>query len=225
MGKHVEEAEEEEVAPFWVISFSDMMTLLLTFFIMLFTMSSIETEKFKATAEAFARQFGPKGAAEPPKGQERRPSRKSGFAGGSDDSDATSKERPTSLPRILAEEEAVKGGIVLFNVGSDELTDATKAGLAEIRNQLIGTPFRILIKGHAGVSEQDTRNVDDLAYGRAWNVREYLISLGLKRSFFQLGVVGSSEALEQSLIQRPLEPNERHAYVNIAILLNSRRDE
>ncbi|MFC0522296.1 flagellar motor protein MotS [Pontibacillus salicampi] len=43
----------EKGAPKWMVTFSDMMTLILVFFILLFSMSQIDLVKFKAVAESF----------------------------------------------------------------------------------------------------------------------------------------------------------------------------
>lgn len=48
----------EEGAPAWILTFGDLMSLLLTFFILLFSMSSVETEKFKAAAQSLQEAFG-----------------------------------------------------------------------------------------------------------------------------------------------------------------------
>lgn len=44
----VDEIEQEEGAPAWMITFADLVTLLLVFFILLFSISSLETERFKS---------------------------------------------------------------------------------------------------------------------------------------------------------------------------------
>lgn len=55
--KRKEEVEEEEVAPFWMISFSDLMTLLLSFFIILFSISTIEEKKMEELMEAMGGRY------------------------------------------------------------------------------------------------------------------------------------------------------------------------
>ena len=44
----MDELAVEEGAPSWMVTFADLVTLLLVFFVLLFSMSSIETEKFKS---------------------------------------------------------------------------------------------------------------------------------------------------------------------------------
>ena len=53
------EPEESFGTPEWVVTFGDMMSLLLTFFIMLISLSEVkQEEKFQALVESFHRQFG-----------------------------------------------------------------------------------------------------------------------------------------------------------------------
>jgi len=53
-------AKQEEVsagAPAWMATYGDMMTLLLCFFVLLFSMSSVDVAKFKAAMSSFADQI------------------------------------------------------------------------------------------------------------------------------------------------------------------------
>ncbi len=50
--------EEEPTAPFWMATFSDMMTLLLTFFVMLVAMSSVEVKRFEEALSYFTGRRG-----------------------------------------------------------------------------------------------------------------------------------------------------------------------
>jgi len=44
----IDELAAEEGAPSWMVTFADLVTLLLVFFVLLFSMSSVETERFKS---------------------------------------------------------------------------------------------------------------------------------------------------------------------------------
>ncbi|GAB5537439.1 MAG: OmpA family protein [Rubricoccaceae bacterium] len=50
--------DEEPTSPFWMATFSDMMTLLLTFFVMLVAMSSVEVKKFEEALSYFTGRRG-----------------------------------------------------------------------------------------------------------------------------------------------------------------------
>ena len=52
------DGDEEPTAPFWMATFSDMMTLLLTFFVMLVAMSSVEVKKFEEALSYFTGRRG-----------------------------------------------------------------------------------------------------------------------------------------------------------------------
>jgi chemotaxis protein MotB len=49
----IQEEDDDPSAPFWMTTFSDMATLLLTFFIMIVSMSTVEIEKFKEAMSYF----------------------------------------------------------------------------------------------------------------------------------------------------------------------------
>ena len=50
------EQPQEEGAPDWVVSYGDMMSLLLTFFILLFSFSTIDAEKWKALVQSLSKE-------------------------------------------------------------------------------------------------------------------------------------------------------------------------
>ena len=75
----IEEEEDDPGIPEWVVTFGDMMSLLLTFFIMLVSMSELkEEERFQAMLESMRRQFGHDSAmaAAIPGGITRKPTRR-----------------------------------------------------------------------------------------------------------------------------------------------------
>ncbi len=56
------EPEEEMGIPEWVVTFGDMMSLLLTFFILLFSMSELKVERFLLASESLREAMGGTGA-------------------------------------------------------------------------------------------------------------------------------------------------------------------
>jgi chemotaxis protein MotB len=45
--------QEEKGVPKWMVTFSDLMPLILVFFILLFSMSVVDAQKFRAIADSF----------------------------------------------------------------------------------------------------------------------------------------------------------------------------
>jgi chemotaxis protein MotB len=52
--------EEASGAPLWVVTFADLMSLLMCFFVMLLSMSQLDVHKFKAMAEGMSKGLGAK---------------------------------------------------------------------------------------------------------------------------------------------------------------------
>jgi flagellar motor protein MotB len=136
----------------WLITYSDLMSLLLCLFVMLYAISTVQESKFESATESLRGGFG--------------------FFGN------TSKSFKTvSLPAGQKKKKKI-----LFDWGSDDLSDAAKQELNEVYRQLLGTPNNIQIVGQAGLGEPSAyRRELDLAYSRAINVWDYLVSLGIDR--------------------------------------------
>lgn len=54
-----------EVRTSWMLTFADVVSLLLTFFVLLFALSGVQTERFRNVADAFSRALNPPLAAAP----------------------------------------------------------------------------------------------------------------------------------------------------------------
>ncbi|MCL2005838.1 MAG: OmpA family protein [Planctomycetaceae bacterium] len=194
--KRHNEAAEEETAPFWMISFSDLMTLLLTFFIMLFSISTIESQRVSGLMQAIGERYVREGAShtgmrairsDPSFSLSRR---------------ATGEDDPLSLeprPRRAVTNLA----IIPFGLESADLDDESERALSRLANELRGLPYSIVIRGHASRNEQSEQSlytVDGLAYARARNVREYLISLGVESRRFTLSIIGPYKPLDHDFL-------------------------
>ena len=146
-------------SPEWLISYSDLMSLLLCLFVMLYAISTIQEPQFLSATESLRGGFG-----------------LFGNANQSSKTGATSKSTKQQL-----------GGTILFDWGSDDLSDSAKQELEAVYRQLLGTPQKIQIVGQAGSGEPSAyRRELDLAYARAVNVWDYLVSLGMNRERCQI---------------------------------------
>lgn len=144
-------------APEWQISYSDLMSLLLCLFVMLYAISTVQETKFQSATESLRGGFG--------------------FF-------HNKSQSLTSSTKSISQK---VGGTILFDWGSDDLTDSAKQELNEIYRQLLNTTNKIQIVGHAGLGEPSAyRRELDLAYSRAINVWDYLLSLGISREQYEI---------------------------------------
>jgi len=142
----------------WLISYSDLMSLLLCLFVMLFALSTVQETQFQTATESLRGGFGLFG---------------------------TSHAFKTGTAAKPAGQQI--GGAILFDWGSEDLSETAKLELNEIHRQLLYTPNRIQIVGQAGQGESSAYRRDlDLAYARAINVWDYLLSLGIDREQLQI---------------------------------------
>ncbi|MBN2022556.1 MAG: flagellar motor protein MotB [Pirellulales bacterium] len=183
-------------APAWMVTYGDMMSLLLTFFIMLFSMSEIRQEqKFQAMLDSLHQVFGydlSMAASAPgvhtPKNSDLaklaslgRARRANLMKGGAPveapigDEERVTAVRPDADPTIA--------GVVPFAEDSDELTDPGKEVLRQLVRQIAGIPQKIEIRGHTSNHPlppgSPFRDHWDLAYARARKVEEFLVQLGI----------------------------------------------
>ncbi|GIW98603.1 MAG: MotB protein [Pirellulaceae bacterium] len=207
--------EEDEAMgiPEWVVTFGDMMSLLLTFFIMLVSMSEIkEEEKFQAMVESIKRQFGHDLSVESIQPGELR-SRTSAFRVLSTTGRAKRKDthrggNPIKAPH--GDEERVRiirpgrntaiGTVIFFDDGSAELTDKAKQALDLEVGELIGKPQKIEIRGHTSQQLAGPGNdpllAMDLAYRRCRSVMDYLVDKhGIPPERIRLAPAGAGEPM------------------------------
>ena len=227
-------ALEEEAspggAPEWVVTYGDLMSLLLTFFVLLFSMSEIKQDQSLALLESLRKQFGHERAAVNPL-PGRMPSLNSnmrsaaamGRARRFDTMDGGDKVRAPvgDNPRVLTirpSGDDTPGGTVAFAEGSAALDDREKVVLRQAAEILRGKPQRIEIRGHTS-----TRPLDEgspykdhwaLAYARCEAVMDYLVSLGIEPSRIRLGVAADNEP-----VQPGADPAKRRQNARVEVLM------
>lgn len=217
----------------WVLTYGDMMSLLLCFFIMLFSMSTLQVVKVQAAIESLREGFGYTGASMAPQARSANATKpRINTTGRARRMDVLRGGQPVVAPQgehakiqtIRTDEERVKGGLIRFELGSDELNEQAKEDLRNLVGELIGSPFKIMVRGHAAPGEQGPyRREIDLSYTRAVNVWEYLVELGLKREYFQISAVGPYEPISRSALPRGANPREANAVVEILLMANTVR--
>ncbi len=228
------EKPPEAGVPEWILTYGDMMSLLLCFFIMLYSMSTLQVVKVQAAIESLREGFGYQGASTSPQEKSANATKQRiNTTGRSKRLDVMRGGQPVAAPQgdnpsvqtIKPNEQIVKGGIIRFDFGSDELNDRAKRDLDTVYDQLAGSPFKIKIKGHASPEEKGSyRLADDKAYARAINVREYLVMKGLKRHYFEVSEVGPHEPMPRTNVAEQANPQLVNAFVEIMLLSSFLRD-
>jgi chemotaxis protein MotB len=187
------------------------MSLLLCFFVMLYAVSTLEVPKMQAAVESFRGGFGSLGSLSVKDRQTgiggQRGGTAAGFEQGGQPITAVQVNK-TGVQTTSFEENSIKGGLIRFEPGSDELDDQAKRELNALVKELADSPFKIQVTGHAGIGERGMyRDPMDLSYSRAVNVWRYLVSRGLNRDDFRINAVGSSEPLDSEYGNTVVEIN------------------
>ncbi|HEV2947304.1 MAG TPA: flagellar motor protein MotB, partial [Gemmataceae bacterium] len=148
------EEHASEGAPEWMVSYADMITILMAFFVVMFSMAGTkDAKKEDPVMMSLRRQFGrfvglptsqyipassPLTAkaiavkATPPK-----EGRNQGLAG--------------DFPRVATirpGDQATIGGVIYFDAGATDLNDEQKRQLKTTANDLAGKPQKIEVRGH-----------------------------------------------------------------------------
>lgn len=196
--------------PEWMVTFSDMMSLLLCFFVMLVAMSEIkEEERIRVMIEALRRRFGPADSVvslipgpAPPMNSAIRDlasmgrARRVDIMRGGDRVKAPVGDYPRVRTLRQATHDTV-GGVVFFAEGSAELSDENRRALELAARQIGGKPQKIEIRGHTSSRPlpEGSPYSDhwSLAYARCLASMEYLVKLGIDRRRIRLSVAGNNE--------------------------------
>ena len=138
----------------WLITYGDLMSLLLCLFVMLYAVSTLQESKFQSATESLRGGFGLFG-------------------------NAPSAYTMGAVTKSIGQK---VGGTILFEEGSDDLSAAAKRELNEVYRQLLSVPNNVQIVGQARSGESSAYRRDlDLAYARSISVWDYLVSLGMNR--------------------------------------------
>ncbi|MCK4872442.1 MAG: OmpA family protein [Phycisphaerales bacterium] len=198
--------------PEWIVTYGDMMTLLLCFFILLAAFSELKKEdEYQRVVDSIKEAFGYQGGQgqliidDPPlrsiieqldklslDASEHSKTSKSDIEG-MEGKDVTVRKIQDGLMFTL-------GGHLSFAPESAELLESAKDPLRHIADLVRGRTNKIAIRGHAARKNVSAdfmyEDLDDLSYYRAKAVCEFLVNeCGLDRRVFSLDARGAEEPL------------------------------
>lgn len=194
--------------PDWVLTYGDMMSLLLTFFIMLVSMSELKKDdKFQGVADSLHEQFGyesSQNSLAPGDYRARnsevaalammgRSKRKAALEGGAEKkSSAGEFER---VRNVRSGDRTAVGTVITFSGDGAELTEEHKIDIRRTAPALQGKPQKIEIRGHASRKPPaDGGDPWDLAYRRARNTMRFMADeLEFSPHRFRVTTAGSFE--------------------------------
>jgi chemotaxis protein MotB len=223
-------SQEEESAggvPEWVVTFGDMMSLLLTFFIMLVSLSEIkEEDKYQALVDAVRKQFGydasraslvpgsmrPRNASLERLATMGRARRLDVMRGGAK---VQAPAGDFSRVRIVRQGTRTTIGTVVFFEDDDiQLTDQNRVVLEAQADILRGKPQKIEVRGHTSLrpvaADAGVRDHWELAFRRCQNTMRFLVDdLGIDAERIRMSVAGANEPLHIGTDQAELRRNPR----------------
>jgi chemotaxis protein MotB len=206
----MDQEEEKAGIPEWVVTFGDMMSLLLTFFILLLSLSEIkQDEKYLAMMESIARQFGydssmttaipgpapPRNSLLEKMASLGRSRRAHTLKGGAPVVAPTGSE--PLVKAVQPDGDPTVAGVVVFQEGDNQFAESAQKTLRVIARRIAGMPQRIEIVGHTSHRPlppgSPYRDHYDLAYDRCRKVEKYLIELGINPRRIRIVAAAANE--------------------------------
>jgi len=204
---------EEGIAE-WVMSYADMITILMAFFVVMYSMAGAPKDKNKeeAVMRSLRERFGPLWpgiAALGPGPYVPKDSAlgKMASAGGAKSSNRKSggADQRASLgdyPRVHTlhpGQQAMVGAVLFFPEGSADLTPDAVKQLKQAEEQISGKPQKIEIRGHTSrrpvPKGSPFRDNWDLAYARCHHTMEQLVAMGIDPKRLRLSVAADNEPI------------------------------
>lgn len=231
MGRSRQVAKGGGGAPEWVLTYGDMMSLLLTFFIMLAALSEIKKEdQFEVLAEALRRRFGkfvslddlalyykPTVATPLKSVSQGREKLAKTLQGASRVKGPSGRE--AKVRAIRPGDEATTGGVIFFEEGSNQPLPGFEESLKKISETLVGKPQKIEVRGHTSPRplppDSPFKSQWDLAYAECLLVVQKLIELGIEPERIRISLAASNEPL---FTDPDPEKRKQNARVEVSLL-------
>lgn len=208
--------KQAPAVPEWVVTFGDMMSLLLCFFILLQMFSELKRDhEYQHVITAVKEAFGYSGSIgvlpidKPPLRSiieqleevalEKREQRQR-----SDTPTESMEGEHLRVARIREGLVFTIGGPSTFDPESAEVKEPVRRDLAHLAELLVGRNNKIIVRGHAANKylspDSPWRDLRELSYARARNVMDILVDLGLEERLFRLEAAGRWEPVRERVI-------------------------
>ena len=197
-----------ESAPMWIVSFADLVTLMMSFFVVLYALKQGGSEQQAQTAAAIAVEFGYRPAEDSTDpvdlaamgilGRPRPPMEKHM---GRQEAPPNGIDGHNPDVQTIREGNAITtGGAITFDTGSAELDPEAADRIRKVADLLKGHSIVLIVKGHVSSDEVSLRpddvNALGLSYRRATAVCEALIKLGIDRRVLRPTACGPFEPIK-----------------------------
>ena len=222
------------------MTYGDMMSLLLCFFIILVSLSEIKKEdQYRAIVEEVQKAFGMKGGGgkvatkDDPKLSlikrlEELQVRRTREPEPSNTDDPGMEGKDPQVTRVREGMLFTQGGRVTFEPGSADLSDRAKRDIKTVANLIRGYNNKIEIRGHAATMERRAESAFDdlwtLSYARAKAVMDYLVSgeVGIRSDRVRLIANADAEPLVKRVYTATgQQPNRRAEILVMEVLVKA----
>jgi len=199
-----------ESAPMWIVSFADLVTLLMSFFVVLYALKEGGEKRQMEVAAAIKATFDPNyiPSQDSPDEWDQAIRRAHGLPGPPFANMGGNAPAPTNgakgqhmqVETIRAGKAIVTGTKITFNVGTTELDAASKQTIKGVADMVRGLNNVLVIKGHISADEAALRPDDKdgriLSFNRATAVADELERLGVDRRVLRPQACGSAEPVK-----------------------------
>jgi chemotaxis protein MotB len=221
-------------APEWMVTYGDMMSLLLCFFVMLVAMSNIDQAQFIEAITSIKEALGYENSAgqipsmEPSQNSMQRLletiviPKQIKNVGNTEEEGLEGREYRVEQVR---EGLRITGGVLEFDRGSAKPREWTVKVLRRLADQIRGHTTKIEVRGHASLEPQESTSefTDpmDLSYARAKAISELLVRYGVRPQRLRLVACGSTEPVKVQAYQDKQHARNRRVEIFVTEVLVS----